>query len=128
MSSALRFLLASPPSFAISFGGPILLHEVFGISPSIAVALCFLTAFIFNFYVMKYFVYRSDGSVLREFRNYAFTNLAFRVTEYLCFSLLYLVVGIRYFIANFVVIATSFVVKFVVYDMIVYGKRARGTP
>jgi len=127
MSSALRYVLASLASFSISFAGPILLHEAFGVAPAVAVAVCFATTFVCNFFTTKYFVYRSRGPALREFRTYAVTNVLFRGSEYACFSFLYLVIGIRYFIANFVVIAASSVVKFVVYDVIVYGKRDGGS-
>ena len=125
VSSGLRYILASAASFGISFLGPILLHEGFAVSASLAVAICFGVTFFFNFFSTKYFVYRSSGSALREFPAYALANVAFRAGEYACFSFLYLIIGIRYFIANFIVIATSFVIKFVVYDLIVYGRRNR---
>jgi putative flippase GtrA len=99
------------------------MHEVFGISPSLAVALCFGITFFVNFFSTKYFVYRSAGPIMREFASYAATNLMFRAGEYACFSFLYLVAGIRYFIANFAVISGSLVLKFLVYNFLVYANR-----
>ena len=126
--SAFRYALASLASFAISFGGPILLHELLNVVPALAVALCFGLTFFFNFFSTKYFVYRSNGPITREFASYAATNLLFRAAEYGCFSFFYFIVGIRYFIANFVVISGSLVLKFLVYNFFVYTSRKQPAP
>lgn len=119
--SAIRYIVSSAASFAISFGSPIALHEGFAVPPQIAVAIGLVLAFFFNFVSGKYFVYRSGGHILREFVSFATVNAAFRLLEYACFTLLFLNFGVKYYIANFAVILASFPVKFFVYNFTVYA-------
>jgi putative flippase GtrA len=119
--SAIRYTISSAASFVISFGTPIFLHEAVAVAPQLAVAIGLILAFVFNFLSGKYFIYRSGGPIWREFASYAVVNAAFRGLEYGCFTLLYLNLGLKYYIANFVVILASFPIKFFVYNFTVYA-------
>ena len=121
--TALRFVLASGLSFAVSFGTPIFLHEFIAVPPPLAVALALGLVLLLNFFVAKYFIYRSSGPIRREFVSYIGVNIGFRIAEYAGFELLYLGFGMKYYIANFLVIAASFPVKFFAYQFAVYAHR-----
>jgi putative flippase GtrA len=119
----LRFVLASGVSFGISFGTPIFLHEILAIPPPVAVALTLTLILFLNFFVAKYFIYRSSGSIRSEFLSYIGVSVGFRIAEYAGFALLYLALGFKYYVANLLVVSASFPIKFFAYQFAVYSSR-----
>lgn len=107
-----RFGLMTAMSATISVGMPVLLHEVFGVAPRIAVAIAFLSAFVVSFATTRSLVFASNGTIRRDFFIFAGSTAAFRVSEYLAFLLLMDTLGLHYVAALVVALVVSSVVKF----------------
>lgn len=115
-----RYLVMSGMSAVLSLGLPFLLHEGFAVRPDIAVACGLASAFVMNFFVARFFVFRKKGPVKRQLGRFAFVSFAFRSGEYLAFLFLHSVLGIQYMIANASVLFLSFCLKFFVYKIFVF--------
>lgn len=120
VSEAVRFGVATLLSASITMGVPIALHEGFGVDERTAVAVALAVAFVVNFLTTRLFVFKSEGNARRELGRFLGTSLAFRLAEYGLFLLLF-GLGIVYFVAQFIVLASSFVLKFLVTKHFVYG-------
>ncbi len=114
-----RYSLLSLASALISLGLPVLLHERLGADPRLGVAIGFAVVFVFNFVLLRRYVFRHRGSASASLGRFAATSLVFRGAEYLAFLLLYQA-GVLYWIAQAIVIGVSFVVKFVAMRHIVF--------
>lgn len=128
LAELVRFGLLSVVSAGITLGLPVLLHERLGVDPRLAVAIGFGTAFVVNFIMMRLFVFRHQGSAAVALGRYAGSSLVLRGAEYAGFLLLFQA-GMRYYIAQFIVVGVSFCVKFVVMRYLVFKPtRAEPTP
>ncbi|WP_426167512.1 GtrA family protein [Sandarakinorhabdus sp. DWP1-3-1] len=121
----LRYGMLSVLSAGLSLGLPILLHERFGVEPRLAVAIAFGVVFVVNFVCMRLFVFRNAGSASAALGRFAMTSLMFRGAEYLAFLGLF-ALGLRYFVAQFIVIGLAFVIKFVTIRRFVFKDAPRG--
>jgi putative flippase GtrA len=115
----LRFAVATLISASLTLGLPIVLHEGLAVEQRRAVAIALVIAFIVNFLTTRYFVFRSGGKARDELWRFLGVSLAFRLAEYGLFLLLFSL-GLAYYIAQFIVLALSFVLKFIVQRRFVY--------
>ena len=121
-----RFFLMSGLSAGITFGSPIILHELAGFEEKDAVGLALVAAFVVNFLVARSYVFRSSGAMLPQLVRFASSSLAFRGGEYLAFLLLHSYAGMFYVFAVGIVLAISFVLKFLFYRVFVFGTTRTG--
>lgn len=115
-----RYFIATFISFCFTFGLPVGLVELGGVDPDHAALVGYISAFIVNFVVMRNFVYQSADKVRSQVWRYCLTALGMRTLEYLAFLLLHNVFAIPYYIALFSVLLCAFVLKFVIYRVLVF--------
>jgi putative flippase GtrA len=115
-----RYLGTSVLSAAVSFGLPVLLHEVIGIDPRIAVAIGFVAAFAMNFVLIRRFVFARTSGARADLARFALTSLAFRGAEYLGFLLLFDSARLPYAAALLLTLGSSFCAKFFVQKHFVF--------
>lgn len=99
----------------ISFGLPLLLHEKFGVAEASAVGIGFASAYLANIWLLRTYVFRSQGSWKEEMLRYVITNAAFRLVEYAAFYILFDIYNIDYRLALLSVLGVSAVIKFFMY-------------
>lgn len=119
-----RFGMLAGMSAVVTIGLPVLLHEIFGVSPQRAAAIAFVTAFFLNFVSLRRLVFRSEHGAGRDLVTFAVSSLVFRAGEYLLFLLLTLVLHVQYVVALVVVLSLSTVLKFVWYRKVMHVGRA----
>lgn len=117
-----RFGLASGLSFLITMGLPILLVERASIAPEYAAAAGLITAFLVNFVTLRKFVYQSGGDWRVQGVRFLVFSAIFRGSEYLIFLILYRLLGVPYVLALGVVLAASFIVKYITYDRLLFNE------
>jgi putative flippase GtrA len=115
----LRFAVATLISASLTLGLPIVLHEGLAVEQRRAVAIALAIAFVVNFLTTRYFVFKSRGKAGDELWRFLGVSLAFRLAEYGLFLLLFSL-GLVYYLAQFIVLALSFVMKFFVQRRFVY--------
>lgn len=108
----MRFGLSSGLSGMLSFLLPIALHEIGGVPERLAVAVGFVSAYIFNFAMLRLFVFRSRNSLRADTLRYLPLNAAFRLAEYGGFLLLEGMLSLGYIASLFIVLTISTVLKF----------------
>jgi putative flippase GtrA len=103
-----------------------LLHEIRGVPEAISAALGLATALFVNFAVMRYFVFTGTRQpLLRQFMMFLGSSGIFRGGEYAGFFVMHLA-GMNYLLALILVQGGSFIIKFFVYQNVVFA-RASGT-
>ena len=119
-----RFLVTTVLSASITLLMPLALHEVFLLPEKSSVQISLFVAFIFNFFVVRTFVFRSDGKMHHELIKFAFVSAGFRLGEYGLFSILFDTFGMYYLLALGIVLTFSLLVKFAVNRYFVFAKRS----
>lgn len=114
-----RFGVATLISASITVGLPIALHEGLGIDERLAVAIALATALVVNFATTRLFVFKSEGNARQELWRFLSVSLAFRLAEFGLFLLLFSL-GLVYILAQVIVLALSFTLKFIVHKRFVY--------
>ncbi len=116
-----RFCTAGAFSASFTVLVPVILHEIFNVRQEIAVAISLASIFIINFFLMRLFVFNSDGARRKQAVSYAITAILFRSGEYLYFLLLFNYFGIHYVVALATVLVSVTVIKFMTYRFFVFG-------
>ena len=116
----LRYGFATGISACCTLLLPIILHEWVGLPEENAVAWSLLTAFFVNFFMIRGFVFKSQGAHLKELSLYVCASLFFRGFEYVLFLFLFSALHIYYILALVIVLLTSIIFKFVVYKFVVF--------
>lgn len=117
----IRFVIATGISATVTLALPIALHEGIGVSETRAVAVALLLAFFMNFFLTRFFVYRSRGTPGTEFLKYAAFSGVMRGAEYAIFLGLFLVLGAAYYIALFLSLLISWFAKFFILRNFVFS-------
>ena len=120
LGQVLRFGLMTGMSASVTIGLPIILHELFGVTPQHAAAVAFLVAFLLNFVSLRRLVFRSSHGAGRDLVTFIVSSLVFRGIEYVAFLLLTTVAHIHYVIALLGVLTLSTLAKFVWYRRIMH--------
>lgn len=113
-----RFGVSTGFSATLSFGLPIMLHELLGVSETVAVAIGFATAYVGNIMLLRNYVFRSKGDWRNQTIRYMLSNGAFRLAEYGAFLFLFEHLGLDYRLSVFAVLAVFAVIKFFVYRLV----------
>jgi putative flippase GtrA len=119
-----RYGIASALSTVLTLLLPVILTEIFELAANISVGISLSAAFMFNFIVIRFYVFRSAGSPLLELIKFALTSGAFRLAEYLAFYIFYDALDCNYLIVLIGVLLCSFCIKFFVQRIYVFSNRA----
>ena len=118
-----RFAAGGLVSAPLAIGVTALLHEIFGVGPETAAAFGLLAAMTTNFIVLRYFVFAGTSlRLLRQLGMFLASSGVFRGIEYIGFLILN-GIGVQYLIAMVTVLGLSFLLKFLVYDKLVFARR-----
>jgi len=121
----LRFAAGGLISAPIAIGVTALLHETFAVSEPLAAAGGLGTALVVNFFVLRHLVFASTLTpILRQLSMFLASSGVFRGFEYLGFLLLNVLLNVPYLIALVAVLGVSFILKFLVYDKLVFARVA----
>jgi putative flippase GtrA len=126
LAELVRYGIATALSATVTLGVPVALHEGLDVSERHAVGIAFAAAFALNFITTRSFVFRSTGKARNDLPRYVLTSLAFRLAEYGAFLLLFQM-GLLYYVAQFIVVSLSLVIKFLTFKTFVYGRRRQPT-
>lgn len=117
---ALRFGLTTALSAVVTVGLPVLLHEVFGVQPRIAVAVAFVVAFCMNFISLRRIVFTSDRNAGHDLLIFAVSSMIFRFGEYLGFLGISALLDLSYVWCLLTVLACSTLIKFFWYRQVMH--------
>jgi putative flippase GtrA len=117
-----RYVAASAFSFCVTVG----LAESFrylGIRPEVAFVLTLATMTCINFGTCSLWVFRgSRKSMWSQFAGFALTSLAFRVSEFVAFLVVYSWLGMPYTLCVVGVLGVSAMAKFILLRGIVFAR------
>lgn len=118
-----RFFAGGVVSSGVTLGTTALLHEVAAVSEPVAAAIGLATALVVNFGVMRFFVFRGTKMSLgRQLFMFLGSSGVFRGLEYAGFFALHQL-GVHYLLALVMVLGGSFIVKFFVYEKLVFARK-----
>jgi putative flippase GtrA len=122
-----RFFAGGVVSVGVTLAVTALLHEFAAVPERIAAAIGLVTALVVNFAVLRFFAFRGTGVPLgRQLPMFLASSGVFRGLEYGGFFVLHWL-GVHYLLALVMVLGVSFIVKFLVYDKLVFAReRAHG--
>ena len=115
-----RYLTTTIQSAAITLGLPWVLHDFGNVTEKKAVAIAFLCAFFINFFILKYWVFRSKNQTSSQLLTFAITSALFRGAEYLAFILLLHFLQINYLVSIFLILCISLICKFMVQKHMIF--------
>jgi putative flippase GtrA len=119
-----RFGLGGLSSSGITIGVTVALHELAFVAERFAAATGLATALTVNFLVLRYFVFhRTRMSLVPQLLLYLGSAGVFRGLEYLGFLLVNTAFGTHYVAALVMVTGVSSMLKFVLYEGFVFGRR-----
>lgn len=121
--SSPRMLLVSAISYAVNFGIFALLVKFAEWPPEIAAVVGIVTVTALNFLACRYFIFEArDGSIRRQLFLYLASTTAFRAAELATFSLIYRTVPSNALVVYPIVLAVSYVAKYVFAGLVVFKK------
>jgi len=104
-------------SSAVVLGVSAFLREGGFVGERVAAGLGLATSLVVNFHVMRHFVFRGTRQpLLQQALQFLATSGVFRGLEYLAFLLVNTVFHLHYLLALVLVLGTSFLLKFLVYE------------
>ena len=122
-SALLRFLAGGVASTVVTLGTTAALHEVVAIREVIAAAIGLTASLVVNFAVLRLFVFRGTSIPLRrQAMMFLGSSGVFRALEYSGFFVLHLL-GVHYLVGLVLILGSSFVVKFFVYERLVFSRK-----
>ncbi|MAH25468.1 MAG: hypothetical protein CMI19_00695 [Opitutae bacterium] len=114
-----RFIVSSALSFCLNISITIFLCERMNFSERNAFATSLFIVFIINFFLMKYFTFRSNpASLSKQLINYTAFAIGFRFSEYFLFRIFYSCLCFDYRIVVVTVLSASTLLKFFTYKYI----------
>jgi putative flippase GtrA len=116
-------VVASAFSFVFIIAATAALHEVVGLSETLAPAVALLLAFAINFTLLRLWVFPGQDAPLgRQLLETALTSALFRALEYGVFLVFHLGLDINYLIATGASVCLSALGKYFVYREIVFSR------
>jgi putative flippase GtrA len=109
------YLAASALSFVVNIGLTSFLHEVISMKPMWAYGISLIVLLCINFLLMRYWQ--------KQFVATALTSFGFRVSEWVFFVGLNEFLRVNYLLAMLIVMGISFLLKFFVYDRLIFNKK-----
>jgi putative flippase GtrA len=118
-----RYVVASAFSFVFIIAATASLHELVGLSETLAPAVALVLAFAINFALLRLWVFPGQEARLgRQLLETAITSAIFRALEYGVFLAFHLGLGINYLIATGASVCLSALGKYFVYREIVFSR------
>jgi len=118
----IRFIIYMLISYCTMQGTIYLAHDKIGLNENLAATIAVVLVSLMNFFWLMIFVYRTaDGHRGRQFWKYLQSIVGFRLWELVVFYLLHELLGIHYLIASTIMQAQSVLMKFVVYNKLVFS-------
>lgn len=121
MGSWVRYVVVSGFNVCLIFGLTVGSHELLEFSEHVAGGIALVSAYCINFLTARYIIFTNSESWSRQLMRFIITSSSFRLCEYLGFVILIGVIGVYYLFALAVTLATSFILKFVIYKSWVFG-------
>ncbi|MEO0797004.1 MAG: GtrA family protein [Verrucomicrobiota bacterium] len=124
----MRYLVVSGLSFSLNLVLTYGLVQGLRLSPILAYAISLVIVFLTNFHLVRYWVYPErvkDVSWSRQFIPFLSASFLFRGAEWISFAILVDGLGVYYLLSAVVVQVVAFVVKFIVYDRLIFNPRRR---
>jgi putative flippase GtrA len=119
-----RYAVASAFSFVFVIALTAVLHELAGVSETLAPAIALVAALFVNFALLRLWVFpHQEASLGRQFAETAATSIAFRAVEYAIFIGLHLGLDLNYLVATGTSVCISAVAKSFVYREIVFSRK-----
>lgn len=118
MGPALRFPIAVGISASLTIGSPILMVNFLGFSERVAVAIAMVMAFCVNFFLNKFFVFRSRHKARRQLLRFLATNILMRIIDYIAFLALFSGLGLHYLLAMVLVLSVTTTTRFFLFSRI----------
>lgn len=119
----LKWGILSGFSFFLNIGLLFSLHEFLGLSAEIAFALSLLTVFLANFFILRYYIFKSGETNWKyQFIYFFYASICFRVLEYSFFLILHSWFGIYYLLTAIIILGLSSISKFLFYRSFVFHK------
>jgi putative flippase GtrA len=130
LARATRFLGLGGVSFAVNVGLTVLLTEKLHLPPEVSFAIAIVVVFTMNFLACRYFVFDSRSQDFRQqLLRFAMTSGGFRGSEWLALLVCHRLLGIEnYGMAIVAILIVSTIVKFFVYQRVVFTGRPVGEP
>jgi putative flippase GtrA len=120
----IRFAAGGVLSSGVTLGVTALLHELVGVSESVAAAGGLATALIVNFVFLRIVVFGSRAApIMHQLAKFLASSGAFRAFEYVAFLIVNSLFPIHYLVALILVLGSSFLLKFLVYERFVFVHR-----
>ncbi len=125
LRALIRFGLGGVVSATVAVGATALLHEIGGVPERVAGAGGFAAALVVNFFVLRYFVFAASGGALRrQLPSFLATTGALRAVEFSAFFAVHKYLHWHYLLTMIMVLGTSFMLKFLIYEGLVFAKHA----
>jgi len=122
-AALLRFFVGGLLSVGVTAGVTTLLHEVYEVSVPAAGAAGFACSLVTNFLFMRFYVFRGTRvPLVRQLAMFLASSGVFRGLEYAGFYLTH-AAGVHYQLALVLVLGCSFMLKFFVYEKLVFARK-----
>ena len=116
-----RFIIGAATSYTLVIGITAGLHEIANLAPHYAYAAALVVALIFNFLFNRHLVFRaSKGDGKTQAARFVATSCAFRLGEWITFSVLIASLGTHYAVLATLVQAVSLLFKYVAFRRFVF--------
>ena len=116
-----RFIIGAGASYTLVIGITTGLHEISGVPPHFAYAAALGVALVFNFLFNRHLVFRSThGEGKAQAIRFVITSCAFRLGEWIIFSVLIASLGTHYAVLATIIQAISLLLKYVVFRRFVF--------
>ena len=123
VAALIRFFVGGLLSVGVTLGVTAFLHEVNGVREQTAAAFGFVCALVTNFLFMRLYVFRGTKvPLLRQLALFLASSGVFRCLEYAGFYLTH-AAGVHYLLALVLVLGCSFILKFFVYEKLVFARK-----
>jgi putative flippase GtrA len=118
----IRFAIYMVISYCTTQGTIYLLYKKVGLDESIAAGIALVLVSLVNFFWLMCFVYRTaDGHRGQQFWKYLQSIVGFRIWELIVFAILHEIFGVHPLISSTIMQVQSVVMKFVVYNKLVFS-------
>jgi putative flippase GtrA len=122
-AALVRFFVGGLLSVGVTAGVTTFLHEVENVSVPTAGAVGFACSLVSNFLFMRFYVFRGTKvPLLRQLAMFLASSGVFRGLEYLGFYFTQ-AAGVHYQLALILVLGCSFMLKFFVYEKLVFARK-----
>jgi putative flippase GtrA len=124
VAALIRFFVGGLLSVGVTAGVTTFLHEIHGVGVPQAGAAGFVSSLVTNFLFMRFYVFRGTKvPLLRQLAMFLASSGVFRGLEYAGFYVTQ-AAGVHYQLALLLVLGCSFMLKFFVYEKLVFARKA----